>query len=120
MPSTGVPSELFHVITSVSPNAMSRNCGLTSVSFFGDANIRSLTYTSAGASDEPNVYAASRPSFDSDGVPISSLPTTRFSLFDATSYAYTALHARSPVVNNTREPSGVQRGLPAETSIFGS
>jgi hypothetical protein len=41
-------------------------------------------------------------------------------LFDETSYAYTAVHARSPVVNNTREPSGVQRGFPAETSIFGS
>src|SRR5688572_6828181 len=120
MPSTGVPSVLFHVITSVSPNARSRTCGLTSVSFRGDANVRSLTYTSAGAFDVPNVYAASRPSRDSDGWPISTLSTMRLSLPDATSYEYTAAHARSPVVNSTREPSGVQRGLPAETSTFGS
>src|SRR6185369_574766 len=55
MPSTGVPSVLFHVITSVSPNAMPASCGLRSVSFLGDAKVRSLTYTSAGASGEPNV-----------------------------------------------------------------
>src|SRR5918993_416908 len=120
MPSTGVPSELFHVITSVSPNARSRTCGFTSVSLRGDANVRSLTCTSAGAFDEPNVYPASRPSRDSDGWPIRTLSTTRLSLLDATSYAYTAAHARSPAVNSTREPSGVQRGLPADTSIFGS
>ena len=35
------------------------------------------------------MYAASRPSFDSDGWPISTLSTTRVSLPDATSYAYT-------------------------------
>src|SRR4051812_25869109 len=99
---------------------MSRSCGLTSVSFRGDANVRSLTYTSPGAFGEPNVYAASLPSFANDGLPISTLSTMRFSLFDATSYAYTADQARSPVVNSTREPSGVQRGVPAETSTFGS
>src|SRR5215203_6531727 len=120
MPSTGVPSVLFHVITSVSPNAISRSWGLTSVSFLGDANVRSLTYTSAGAFGEPNVYAASFPSFESDGLPISTLSTMRVSLPDATSYAYTAAHESSPVVNSTREPSGIQRGLPAETSIFAS
>ena len=118
MPSTGVPSVLFQVTTSVSPSAMSRSCGLTSVSFFGDANVRSLTYTSAGAFGEPSVYAASRPSVDCDGLPISILSTTRFSLPAATSYAYTALHARSPVVNSMRLPSGVHRGVPGETSAF--
>src|SRR4051812_49972053 len=91
-----------------------------SVSFFGDANVRSLTWTSAGAFGVPNVYAASRPSRDSDGLPIRTLSTTRLSLFDATSYAYTADQARSPVVNSTRDPSGVQRGVPAETSCFAS
>src|SRR6476619_2124805 len=120
MPSTGVLSVLFHVMTSVSPNAISRSCGLMSASFFGDANVRSLTYTSPGAAGEPDVYAASRPSVDGAGCPISSLPATRFSLPGATSYAYTADHARSPVVNSTREPSGVQRGLPAEMSTLGS
>ena len=80
MPSTGVPSLLFHVTISVSPSARSRTCGLMSVSLRGDANVGSLTKTSAGAFGVSIAKAIVRPSVDVEMPRRSSLSTTRVSL----------------------------------------